>query len=99
MRPDREIAFWSLLVGVLIYTIGYLAYCLQTQIGTLPTLLGCTALGIGVFGVILMPSSGFWSAVLVGILAVIVSRRDYIRSTAPTESADPGPATTRERKA
>ena len=44
--------------------------------GRIPSLVGWWTVGLAVPSLVLLPASGFWLAVGVGILALVAARRD-----------------------
>lgn len=90
-RFDREAAFWFMVIGVMLLILGGLVHWAQAQTGTLPVFLGWSVLALGVGGVILMPASGFWLAILQAVLLLVVARQG--RSRTATVKAGPGVST------
>ncbi len=90
---DREAAFWYMIFGVMLLMLGGLTHWAQAQTGTLPASLGWALLALGVAGVILMPASGFWLALLQAVLMLVVVRRGRSRiaiAEAESKFSSPG---------
>lgn len=65
LQDDRRMAaFWFLFGGPLFFVIGYLIYFIEMQGIPMPAAFGWMLLGLGVFGSILTPKSGFTILVL-----------------------------------
>lgn len=75
-RPERESAFWFLISGGILLTLGELARAMVIETGHLPMRLGASLLAIAVPSIALMPRSGWWLVAAIGGLAIRVSRRD-----------------------
>ena len=74
--PDgHEAAFWSLLFGVVVTTVGYQLYWSATHFGLTPVVPGLVLIAVGSCGAFLAPSSPFWLVLVLGLLAVFASRR------------------------
>jgi hypothetical protein len=80
-NSDRTTTFWFLATGVVWLTLGHLTHWVVRRTGRVPALVGWWTVGIAVPSVLLMPASGFWLVLAVGILALVAARRDD-RSTA-----------------
>jgi hypothetical protein len=80
LYPDRQAALWSLIMGVSLMLMGYLARWPQHCTGTLPAALGWTLLAIAAVGVVLLPVSGFWLIILAAVFALAASQHTGIRS-------------------
>ena len=72
---DREVAFWHLAFGTTVLILGGLVSWAQARTGTLPAFLGWSLLVLGLFGVILVPASGFWAVLPQAVLVLVVARR------------------------
>lgn len=72
---DREVAFWHLAFGTTVLILGGLVCWAQARTGTLPAFLGWSLLVLGLFGVILVPASGFWAVLPQAVLVLVVARR------------------------
>ena len=72
---ERQLAFWFLTSGVLIFALGQLTRWAQRRTGALPASLGWTLLALAVAGVILMPVSGFWLVLPQAVLVLAASRQ------------------------
>lgn len=68
-------AFWFLITGVAWLSQAHLAMWTVRRTGTLPALVGWWLVATSVPGVILMPASGFWLALAVGLSALAASRK------------------------
>ncbi len=79
---DRETAFWHLTFGLTAVILGALIYWSQNRMGTLPAFLGWALLALGVFGVVLMPVSGFWVILPQAVLMIVVARQGPSRTAA-----------------
>lgn len=64
---DRGAAIWFMLWGVVLYMLGALVQWSYTKLQELPHFLGWSSLALSVLGGCLMPSSGFWLMLPVGI--------------------------------
>jgi hypothetical protein len=72
---DRQLAFWFMLFTPVLFTMGLLMrHAIATDDAKLQSMLGWSMLGIGAFGAIAMPVSGFWAAIVLSI-PVLVGRR------------------------
>ncbi len=88
---DRQVAFWYVLAGVLLFALGQSCRWAHRQTGLVPISLGWTLLAIAVLGVILMPIAGFWLFFPPALFALAASRdgRARRRSTVdPSASRD-----------
>ena len=74
-HPDRQAAFWVLLTGVLLLTLGHSARWALRRTGTLPPALGWTLLAIAAAGALPIPFSGFWLFFPPALLALAAARR------------------------
>ncbi len=72
---DRETAFWHLAFGTMVLILGGLVHWAQARTGTLPAFLGWSLLAFGLFGVILVPVSGFWAVLPQAVLMLVVAHR------------------------
>ncbi len=72
---ERETAFWHVTFGTTVLILGGLVHWAQARTGTLPAFLGWSLLALGLFGVILMPISGFWAVLPQAVLMLVVARR------------------------
>lgn len=66
--------FWYVSAGLGILALGVVVTCAERRLGTVPAVLGWIMLGLAVWGVLLMPVSGFWAFFLVAGLAFRYSR-------------------------
>ena len=73
---DRAATFWFLATGVLWFNVGHLTHWVIRRTGRIPALVGLWTLGLAVPSLVLLPASGFWLALGVGILALVAARRD-----------------------
>jgi hypothetical protein len=74
-RPEREEALWFLTSGAGLVVTGRLAAWTERRTGTLPRSTGALLLGIGGVGAAVLPRSGFWGLLPVGVAALRVARR------------------------
>jgi hypothetical protein len=74
---DRATAFWFLVSGGLIFTLGQFTDWTEQRDTALPPSLGWSLLAIGAGGGFLMPVSGFWLVIPQGLAAL---RRTNTRS-------------------
>ncbi|AHH97757.1 DUF6463 family protein [Kutzneria albida] len=79
---DRQAAFWFLVAAPNLSALGELARWAVRRTGTLPARLGGWLLGIGVVGVVLLPVSGFWLVLIIGVLALVAARRGPVSAGA-----------------
>jgi hypothetical protein len=73
-HPEREAAFWSLWFGVFVVTTGALVARLQARGEPAPDITGWVLLGMGLFGGAMMPVSGFWAGIPLGLLILLPKR-------------------------
>ena len=67
-HEDRQVWFWYMTAGWLVLLVGQLARWIERRHGRLPAFLGWATLAIAVYGVVLMPVSGFWAILAVAVL-------------------------------
>jgi Family of unknown function (DUF6463) len=67
---------WFLATGGVWFNVGHLTHRVIRRTGRIPALVGWWTLGLAVLSVVLLPASGFWLALGVGILALVAARRD-----------------------
>jgi hypothetical protein len=77
----RSAGFWYLTAGFAVMILGALLWWTQRRIGTLPGGVGWLVLGIAVWGVLLMPVSGFYLFLLPAGLAWHAARDDRVGRT------------------
>ncbi len=65
----RSAGFWYLTAGFAVMILGALLWWVQRRIGRLPAAVGWVLLGLTVWGVLLMPVSGFYLFLLPAVLA------------------------------
>lgn len=70
----RTAGFWYVSAGLGILALGVVVAWAERRLGTVPAVLGWIMLGLAVWGVLLMPVSGFWAFSLVAGLAFRPSR-------------------------
>lgn len=76
-HPEREAAFWSLWFGVFVATTGALIATLQARGQPVPAVAGWSLLAMGLVGGVLLPVSGFWAGIPLGLLILLpVRQRD-----------------------
>lgn len=73
---DREVAFWHLTFGAMVFILGGLVHWTQSRTGTLPAFLGWSLLALGLFGAVLVPVSGFWLVLAQAVMMLAVARRE-----------------------
>jgi len=73
---ERGATFWFLAFGVVWFTLGHLTHWVVRRTGQVPALVGWWTIGLTVPSLILLPASGFWLALVVGVLALVAARRD-----------------------
>ena len=73
---DRGLTFWFLATGVVWFTVGHLTHWVIRRTGRIPALVGWWTIGFAVPSLVLMPDSGLWLVLAVGILALVAARRD-----------------------
>jgi hypothetical protein len=86
---DREAAFWFLSTGVVWFSVGHLTHWVIRRTGRIPALVGWWTLGLAVPSLVLLPASGFWLVLAVGVLALVAARRD---DRAAIALGEPAPA-------
>jgi hypothetical protein len=64
---DRDAAFWFLMFGAMLFLYGGITHWLLAKVQTLPSFWGWGLLILSLIGVVLMPASGFWLAILLAI--------------------------------
>ncbi|HAA57633.1 MAG TPA: hypothetical protein DCE42_22895 [Myxococcales bacterium] len=70
LNPMRNVAFWFLATGVMMYLYGSLVQWAFEQNQTLPSSAGWGFLLFCLFGVFLIPESGFWTGLPVAYLMI-----------------------------
>jgi hypothetical protein len=75
-NADRGVTFWFLATGVVWFNVGHLTHWVIRRTGRIPALVGWWTLGLAVPSLVLLPASGFWLALGVGIFALVAARRD-----------------------
>lgn len=65
---NRDAAFWFLMSGGLLLLLGLTVHWMQATTGTIPVFMAWGLLLVCLFGVTMMPSSGFWLIIPVAIL-------------------------------
>lgn len=78
-----EAAFWYLTAGGGVVLLGRLAWEVERRSGRLPASFGWLLAGMGVWGVLLMPASGFWAFGVPAWLALRSARRGRAGSVRP----------------
>jgi hypothetical protein len=73
--PEPAAAFWYLTAGIGVVLLGVLCWWAERRIGGLPAVVGWLLTAFTVWGVVLMPMSGFWLFGIVAILAFRTARR------------------------
>jgi hypothetical protein len=91
---ERAATFWFLATGVVWFNVGHLTHWVIRRTGRIPALVGWWTLGLAVPSLVLLPASGFWLALAVGVLALVAARRDERASVARADTVPAGnPAT------
>ena len=67
---DLSTAFWFMMFGVLLVWVGMLARQYGAYSAELPTGFGWQMVVLGLVGGLMMPISGFWLAIPIGLLAI-----------------------------
>lgn len=83
---ERQVIFWSLLVGVLSIVLGSLASWIVRQGHALPASLGWQLLALTLTCGALMPASGVWLLLVPALLIVAFPTGKSKWDTAPTSS-------------
>ncbi|MGH2615547.1 MAG: DUF6463 family protein [Thermomicrobiales bacterium] len=78
-HAEREAAFWSLWFGIFVVTTGALIARLQAEGRAVPAFAGWTLLAMGLVGGLLMPFSGFWAGIPLGLLLIVPARQRSLR--------------------
>jgi hypothetical protein len=68
--PERESSLWFALTGLAWLGLGELARWTVRETGRIPARLGGWILGTGVLLTLLMPASGGWLVIAIGLLAL-----------------------------
>jgi hypothetical protein len=71
----RSLGFWFATTGVGLLTLGWAVSRIEHQEAPLPTALPAVLLGLGAWGVVLMPKSPFWVFVVLAAVAEVRRRR------------------------
>lgn len=74
----RAAGFWYLSAGIGMLALGALAWWVERTVGVVPALLGWLLLALTVWGVTLMPVSGFWAFLVPAALAFRSARRGAV---------------------
>ncbi len=96
-HEDRQVWFWYMTAGGLVLLVGQLARWIEHRHGRLPAFLGWATLAIAVYGVVLMPVSGFWAILTVAVLMLrdayrkpsAMSRQPSAIHVAPLHASEP----------
>lgn len=72
-QPHRLAIFWFLFTGFFAIVIGEALRWLERS-GVFPARFGWSLIGLGTLGVVMMPLSGFWTVIILGIFALRRSR-------------------------
>lgn len=86
---DRDAAFWFLMTGILLVTLGQLSRWVQRQTGRLPAFLGWTLLAVAAVVAVLMPFSGWPLVAVSGGLLLAAARGGGARPAAAPATSDP----------
>lgn len=87
---ERAATFWFLATGIVWFTVGHLTHWAIRRTGRIPALVGWWTLGLAVPSLVLLPASGFWLALVVGVLALVAAGRDERAAVARGETAPAG---------
>lgn len=89
----RMTALWFMMSGVAFAGLGLLARRSVITTGAVPPDTGWILLALGIPMALLEPVSGGWSLIVIGVLAVLASRRDSLgRGTGAATARRPGGA-------
>lgn len=77
---ERQAAFWYVTAGLGLVFTGWIVTVHERGLQPLPVALPVFLIGIGVWGVIMMPRSPFWAFLALGALAAVRGRRERRRS-------------------
>ncbi|MER7985439.1 DUF6463 family protein [Streptomyces noursei] len=72
----RMMALWFMISGMAFFGLGLLVRRSVIATGTMPAETGWILLTLGIPVAVLEPVSGGWSLIAIGLLAVVMSRRD-----------------------
>lgn len=70
-----DAGFWYASAGVGVLMYGALIWWYERNIGPVPRFVGWTLAGFGIWGVVLMPSSGFWLFLVPAAVAIRSARQ------------------------
>jgi Family of unknown function (DUF6463) len=80
---DRQAAFWFVLFGPILVMLGQIVgRAARRDDAGIVRVVGLWLLAAGIVGVVMMPLSGFWTLIAVGILAVRAASRPPLTSVA-----------------
>lgn len=71
----RSAGFWYLTTGLSLVVLSAIVIWVEQRVGTLPRVLPWLLLGIAVWGILLVPASGFWSFLPAAAVAFVAARR------------------------
>lgn len=77
----RGSGFWFVTAGWGIIALGWLTDHVEQRIGSTPPALPLVLIGLGLWGVVLVPMSGFWAFFVLAVLAWICVRSDARTAT------------------
>jgi len=82
---DREAAFWFLILSPVLVLLARISrHAAAHRDGPLITTIGRYLMGLGLVGVAVMPVSGFWVLLALGLLALRTARDPGLRTTPGT---------------
>ncbi|MGW1052270.1 DUF6463 family protein [Streptomyces sp. NPDC002521] len=89
----RMTALWFMISGIAFFGLGLLARRSVIVTGTMPAETGWILLAAGIPVSVLEPVSGGWSLIVIGALAVVMSRRDRFTTGFDRSAAQRGAET------
>ncbi len=71
----RHALFWFHVTGLALFVIGDALRVIEKASGAVPARFGAMMLGVGVFGAVLLPVSGFWLVIAWGAFMLVRAMR------------------------
>lgn len=71
----RHALFWFHVTGLALFVIGDALRVIEEASGAVPARFGAMMLGVGIFGAVLLPVSGFWLVIAWGAFMVFRAMR------------------------